>query len=286
MGKTQERMKAELELRRYSKSTQDAYLAYAKRFVAHFRRPAEELGEQEVQAFLLHLVRDKKVGEASHKMHVAAIKFLYAEALHRTEVVARIPWPKVSHTLPDILSGSEVLALLEAIASITHRAVVTTAYGAGLRVSEACKLQVADIDSKRMLIHIRQGKRKKDRYVMLAERLLLCLRHYYRCERPEGPWLFPAKNAQRPIGSKGVLGAVKKAACACGITKRVTPHSMRHAFATHLLETGADIRTIQVLLGHGSIRTTVRYTRVSKQHIGRVHSPLDLAGTPRGQVLG
>jgi site-specific recombinase XerD len=279
-------MKAELELRRYSKSTQQAYLRHAEHFVAHFMRPAEAMGEQEVQAFLLHLVRDKKVGEACHKMHVAAIKFLYAEALHRPEVVCRIPWPKVSQTLPDILSGSEVLALLEAIASIQHRAVVTTAYGAGLRVSEACKLQVADIDSKRMLIHVRQGKRKKDRYVMLAEQLLLCLRHYYRSERPKGPWLFPAKDASKPIGSKGVEDAVHKAAEACGITKRVTPHSMRHAFATHLLETGADIRTIQVLLGHGSIRTTVRYTRVSQKHVARVKSPLDLVGTPQGRLLG
>jgi len=286
MGTTQETMKAELELRRYAKSTQDAYLRYAKNFVAHFMRPAEELGEKEIREFLLYLVRDKKIGDAGHKMHVAAINFLYTQALQRPEVVVRIPWPKVPRKLPDILSGSEVLALLKAIEAIKHRAVVTTAYGAGMRVSEACKLRVGDIDSKRMLIHIRQSKRKKDRYVMLGEQLLLCLRQYYRSERPKGPWLFPGKRAGKPIGSRGVQEAVRKAAEACGISKRVTPHSMRHAFATHLLETGTDIRTIQVLLGHGSIRTTTSYTRGSKRHVGRVKSPLDLAGTQQGHVLG
>ncbi|MBC8426040.1 site-specific integrase [bacterium] len=286
MGKTQQEMKAELQLRRYADSTQDNYLRYAKHFVAHFMRPAEEMGEKEIREFLLYLVRDKKVGDACHKLYVASIKFLYAEALQRPEEVVRIPWPKVARKLPDILSGSEVLALLKAIESIKYRAIVTTAYGAGMRVSEACKLQVADIDSKRMLLHIRQGKRKKDRYVMLAEQLLLCLRHYYLSERPTGPWLFPGKDAGKPIGSRGVSDAVREAAESCGIRKRVTPHSMRHAFATHLLETGTDIRTIQVLLGHGSIRTTTIYTRVSKRHVARVKSPLDLAGTERGQVLG
>jgi len=286
MGTTQDKMKAELELRRYAKSTQDAYLRYAKNFVVHFMRPAEEMGEKEIREFLLHLVRDKKIGDAGHKMYVAAISFLYTQALQRPEEMVTIPWPKVPRTLPDILSGSEVLSLLEAIESIKHRAVVTTAYGAGMRISEACKLQVGDIDSKRMLIHIRQSKRKRDRYVMLGERLLLCLRQYYRSERPKGPYLFPGKHADKPTGSRGVQGAVRKAAEACGISKRVTPHSMRHAFATHLLETGTDIRTIQVLLGHGSIRTTTIYTRVSKRHVGRVKSPLDLVGTQQGHVLG
>ena len=286
MGTTKDKMKAELELRRYAKSTQDAYLRYAKHFVAHFKRPAEEMGEKEIRQFLLYSIRDKKIRDSKHKMYVAALSFLYSEVLHRPEEMVKIPWPKVARKLPDILSGSEVLALLKAIEAIKHRAVVTTAYGAGMRVSEACKLRVTDIDSKRMVIHLRQGKRKKDRYVMLGEQLLLCLRQYYRSERPKGPWMFPGKRAGVPVGSRGIQQAVHKAAEACGISKRVTPHSMRHAFATHLLETGTDIRTIQMLLGHSSIRTTTIYTQVSKRHVARVKSPLDLAGTQQGHVLG
>jgi integrase/recombinase XerD len=286
MGFTRDRMKADLELRRYSKSTQDTYLRCAKHFVAHFMRPAQELGNKEVRAFLLHQVQDKKISESKHKAYVAAIKFLYNITLNRPEDVVNIPWPKVSRTLPDILGGSEVLILLEAITSIKHRAIVTTAYGAGMRVSEACMLQTRDIDSKRMLIHIRKGKKKRDRYVMLGDRLLDCLRQYYRAERPQGIFLFPGKTADKPIGSKAVQNAVHMAAEACGIRKKVTPHSMRHAFATHLLDAGTDIRTIQALLGHSSIRTTTIYTHVSTKHVARTKSPLDLAGTPQGRVLG
>jgi len=286
MGKTYDTMKAEMELRRYAPSTQDAYLRYAKQFVAHYRRPAEEMGEREIRAFLLYVVRQQKAGDARHKMFVAAIKFLYAEALKRPEEVVGIPWPKVARKLPDILSGSEVAALLSAITSLKQRAVVTTAYGAKMRISEACTLRIEDIDSARMLIHIRQGKRKKDRYVMLAQRLLLCLRQYYRHQRPEGPLLFPGRQADRPMCAKTVRKAVREAVEACGIRKRVTPHSLRHAFATHLLETGTDLRTIQALLGHSSIRTTTVYTRVSRRHIGTVQSPLDVVGTDKGRVLG
>ena len=261
-------------------------LAYAKNFVAYFMRPAETLGEAEIREFLLHLVRKKIVGEAGHKTYVAAIKFLYVHTLGRPEEVVRIPWPKVPRKLPDILSGSEVLALLETIESIKHRAIVTTAYGAGMRVSEACTLQIADIDSKRNLIHIRKAKRGKDRYVMLSERLLLCLREYYRAERPNGTYLFPGQHPHKPICPKGVQEAVREAAEVCEISKKVTPHSLRHAFATHLLETGTDIRTIQALLGHASIRTTTMYTQVSRQHVGRTKSPLDLLGTQEVKPLG
>ncbi|RLA17234.1 MAG: integrase [Gammaproteobacteria bacterium] len=286
MGSTQDKMKADLELRRYSKSTQDNYLRYAKKFVAYFMRPAEQMGETEIRTFLLYQLREKKISDAGHKMYVAAIKFLYNHTIERPEEVVKIPWPKVPRKLPDILSGSEVLTLLDAIPFIKTRAIVTTAYGTGMRVSEACNLLIADIDSKRMLIHIREGKRNRDRYVMLGKQLLLCLRHYFKTEHPKGPCLFPGQQTDQPICSKSVQEAVRKAAKACGINKRVTPHSMRHAFATHLLETGADIRTIQVLLGHGSIRTTTIYTQVSKKHVARVTSPLDLVGTPQGQVLG
>ena len=208
-------------------------------------------------------------------MHVAALRFLYTTTLRRPEEVVRIPWPKVPRTLPDILSRDEVLRLLDRVGNIKHRAVLSCAYGAGLRITEACSLTVKDLDSQRGLIHVRKGKRQLDRYVMLSERLLLLLREYWRQVRPEPPLLFPGEVSGQPISPRTVRESLKKAAVGLGIQKRVTPHSLRHAFATHLLEAGTDIRVIQALLGHGSIRSTQRYTAVSRRHVGRVKSPLD-----------
>ena len=164
--------------------------------------------------------------------------------------------------------------------------VVTTAYGAGLRVSEACRLQVQDIDGKRGLIHVRLGKGGKDRYVMLSQRLLGLLRQYWVAVRPSGEWLFPGRKPGKPLTPSAVRRALNVAVKAAKLKKRVTVHVLRHSFATHLLETGTDIRLIQVLLGHASIRTTARYAQVSTTHIGRVKSPLDLLGTKQGAVLG
>jgi integrase/recombinase XerD len=160
-----------------------------------------------------------------------------------------------------------------------------TAYGAGLRISEACALKTADIDSKRMLLYIREGKGSKDRYVMLSERLLDVLRTYWKVARPVGPFLFPGTIPGRPITTGAVQRVLHEVVARSGFTKRVTAHSLRHGFATHLLETGEDIRTTQRLLGHASIQTTARYTKVTERHIGRTKSPLDLIGTEKGHVL-
>jgi len=287
MSKTRDAMLADLELRRYRPSTKKEYLRCAGNFVLHYMRPAEELGEVEVRAFLLHLVRVRKASAFVHKMHVAAIRFLYTITLRRPEVVHWLPWPKVPRSLPVVLSGSEVLALLEAVESPKYRAIVMCAYGSGLRVSEACALTPADIDSKRMLIHVRDGKRSRDRYVMLGERLLEALRTWWRVERPaRESYLFSGAEAGSHASPKTVQFVVRKAAIAAGLEKRTTPHVLRHSFATHLLESGTDIRVIQVLLGHGSIRTTARYTHVSAAHVGRTKSPLDLLGTEAGKPLG
>lgn len=159
------------------------------------------------------------------------------------------------------------------------------AYGAGLRVSEACRLGVGDIDSRRGLIHVRDGKGGKDRFVMLSTRLLAVLREYWRAARPSGPYLFPGMDGAQPIDRHAVNRALRQAAVDAGIAKKVTPHSLRHAFATHLLEAGTDIRTIQVLLGHASISTTARYAKVSQRHVGRTTSPLDVLGTEEGRKL-
>jgi len=275
MGQLRDKMRDDLKLRRYRPGTIDQYLRCAGHFAAYHRRPPSEMGEPEVRQFLMHLVDEKKVGAASHKMHVAAIKFLYGVTLDHPELAVRLPWPKVESKLPDILDGTEVVRLLDAMASLKHRMVAMTAYGAGLRISEACSLRATDIDSRRGLIHVRDGKRGRDRFVMLAQRLLGCLREYWKAARPKGPELFPGRNPGSTISPDAVQSAIRQAVQRAGLKKRVTPHILRHSFATHLLEQGEDIRTIQVLLGHGSIRTTARYTRVSQRHVGRTQSPLD-----------
>jgi len=286
MGQLRDKMKADLKLRRYRPGTVDNYLWCARKFVAFHRRPPAEMGEAEIRQYLLHLVEEKQIGPAGHKMHVAALKFLYGVTLGRPEEAVRVPWPKVPVKLPDILDGSEVERLFEAVESIQHRAIVMTAYGAGLRISEACALRVGDIDSKRGVIHVRDGKRGRDRFVMLSPRLLGCLRQYWRAVRPKGPELFPGGAARGVVSPKTVRAALRKAVAKAGITKRVTPHVLRHCFATHLLERGTDLRVIQVLLGHGSIRTTARYTQVSTRHIARTRSPLDRRGRKGQRTVG
>jgi integrase/recombinase XerD len=274
MGEIYDRMLGDLKLKNYSTSTQKNYLLYARCFVRHHMRSPVQMGEREIRDYLLSLaLREAK--PAVLKMSVASLRFLYGVTLRRPEEVAWLDWPKVPRHLPDILSREEVEALLAAVQPLLHRAIIMTAYGAGLRISEACRLQTTDIDGKRGLIHVRDGKRGRDRYVMLSPRLLGCLREYYRQTRPPGPHLFPGQNRRRPITSGPVAHAMKRALKKVGINKRITMHGLRHAFATHLLEAGTDIRVIQVLLGHSSIRTTARYAHVSGRHIATVQSPLD-----------
>lgn len=291
MGQLRDRMYQDLKLRGYKPKTITEYLRWGRLYAAHFRCSPEEMGELEVRGFLMHQLEGKKVKPASHKMAVAGLRFLYGVTLGRPEVAVRIPWPKVPHTLPDILDGTEVLALLDALPSMKHRAVVMTTYAAGLRIGEACSLRTTDLDSKRGLIHIRAGKGGRDRYVMLSPQLLLFLRQYWKLGRAqkesmdpqksekedatEGSLLFPGDTWTGYVSADAVRKALHEAADRLGLKKRVTPHILRHSFATHLLEAGEDIRTIQVLLGHRSIRTTARYAQVSKHHIGRTHSPLD-----------
>jgi integrase/recombinase XerD len=286
MGTIREKMTADLELRGRTEHTKRAYLRCAYNFVAHYRRPPTEMGAQEIRGFILHLLTEQKAKPATHHMYVAALKFLYEVTLGRPEEVAELPWPKRPQKLPDILTGEEVERLFAEVRSLKHRAILMTAYGAGLRISEACTLRTADIDSKRMLIHVHAGKGAKDRYVMLGDRLLSVLRAYWKSARPKGEFLFAGKIAGRPITTHAVQRTMPELVHRCGFNKRISAHSLRHGFATHLLETGHDIRTIQRLLGHASIHTTVRYTKVTERHIGSVRSPLDLIGTEAGRVLG
>ena len=276
MGRLRDQMLSDLSLKNYSENTIQAYLRCCRNLAKHSRRSPDELQEQEIREFLFHLVRERKVSASDLRMHVAAIKFLYRISLRMPEKVDQIPWPKTPQKLPEVLTKEEVLALLDQIRSLKHRAIITTAYAAGMRISEVCRLRVlADIDSERMLINIRGGKGGKDRWVMLSDRLLTLLREYWKQTRPAGPFLFPGQNPDRPISPSSVREVFKKAVRAAGISRPVTFHTLRHSFATHLLESGTDLRVIQALLGHGSIRTTTRYTHVSTRLIRLTKSPLD-----------
>ena len=278
MGATYQKMAQDLALKNLARGTREQYLQCCCRFVRYHMRPPEKMGLGEVKDYLGHLLRQGASPEKL-KMHVAGLKFLYGVTFDREQVAKKIPWPKVPHRKPDILSLSEVERLLDAAwsASLLVTVVAMAAYGAGLRISEACRLRPTDIDSDRMLIHVRLGKGNKDRFAMLSERLLKMLRGYWvkaRLSDRKG-WLFPGRKSGRPLSPSAITKALHEAAKKAGITKKVTPHLLRHSFATHLLEDGVDLRVIQELLGHASIRSTVRYTHVSKKHIASVKSPLD-----------
>jgi len=277
MGQLRDKMHQDLKLRGYKSGTARKYLGHIHKFVAHFMRCPTTMGEDQIRTFLLHLMEEEHASPSTVANHVAALRFLYGVTLGRPEVAVLIPYPKVPHTLPDILSSQEVMALLDALGSVKYRAIVTTMYAAGLRISEACSLKPGDIDSQRMLIHVRLGKRGRDRFVMLSQKLLELLRVYWTMARPPGIYLFTGATKRGHVGPEAVRHALREAARRVGLQKRVTPHALRHSFATHLLEDGADLRTIQVLLGHGSIRSTARYTHVSERHIRATPSPLDRA---------
>jgi site-specific recombinase XerD len=244
------------------------------------------MGKEEVREYLLHLKEQRKLGASHLNVTVCALKFLYRVTLERPEVMASFTGPKPAPKLPTILSGTEIEALFAGMEAIKYRAVLMTAYGAGLRISETCALEVQDIDSRRMGIHVRNGKGGRQRYVMLSERLLLVLREYWKHTRPARPYLFPGDRPNRHVSADSVRTVLRKVAQKLGFEKRVTPHTMRHSFATHLLEAGEDIRVIQVLLGHRSIRSTLLYTQVTPGHITRTKSPLDLLGTKKGAAFG
>ena len=284
MAELRDRMARDLALRNLAAGTREKYLGCCANFVRYHMKSPLQLGEEDIKEFLHRLLL---LGGSPEKlkMYVAGLKFLYGVTLNRPEVVTRIPWPKVSTKRPDILSGTEVARLLEAVASIVPCMVLMTAYGTGLRIAEACSLRVDDIDGKRGLIHVRLGKGGKDRYVMLPERLYRALRGYWARVRPAGAWLFPGMRKGMHLCPEAVRVALKKAVHTTKLKKRVTTHTLRHSFATHLLELGTDIRIIQALLGHESIRTTQGYTHVGAGLVGRVTSPLDVLGKKKGAVL-
>jgi len=278
-----ERMEQDLTLGDYAPGTRTQYLLSVSHFARHFGRSPEKMGQAEVRAYVEHLVKKRKLKPSNLKVQMAGLKFLYGTTLGRPEAVAWMSWPQQRAKLPVVLSGTEVEQLLSAMSTPMFRALAMVMYGAGLRISEACMLQVGDIDAARGVIHVRHGKGNRPRNVMLSPRLLAALRSYWGAARPPQPYLFPGDDPRQPVTPDRVRKAVAAAVEASGLAKRVTPHTLRHCFATHMMETGTDVAVIQALLGHASIRSTMRYTHVSRAHLAKAKSPLDMLGTPEGK---
>ena len=285
MGQVYEKMASDLKLRRYSPRTQKSYLWCAGRFVRHFMRPPADMGSKEITEFLL-FHHERGASASTLKMYVATLRFLYAVTLGRPAEVHNVPWPRVVQKLPAVIERDHVQALLAKIEPLKYRMVVMTAYGTGLRISEILALEIQDVDSKAGIIHVRHGKGNRPRLVPLPQRLLEGLRAYWLAERPSGPLLFPGLAPDKQLCPDTVRRAVHCAAAELGIQRRVTMHAFRHSFATHLLEAGEDLRTIQVLLGHRSIRNTTRYLQVSTRHLASVKSPLDTLGKDEPKLAG
>jgi len=270
-----QRMLEDMSIRNFAENTQLSYVQQVACFARHFGCSPEQLGPEQVREYQRHLIKDRRLTASSVGTATAALRFLYRVTLKRDWTNDDIPMPKKPFKLPVVLSQQEVVLFLSSVASVKHRTILTTLYAAGLRISEATHLLVTDVDSQRMMLRVDQGKCRKDRYVMLSPCLLDTLRSYWKIARPK-PWLFPGDIAGRPITRDAVGQACEKAHRASGIAKPITPHSLRHAFATHLLESGTNVRTIQLLLGHRSLATTSRYLKVATSTVCATTSPLDL----------
>lgn len=273
MSPLRQRMIEDMQVRHLAPKTQSSYVQQVAAFARHFNQSPEGLGLDDIRSYQVYLIH-KKLSASSLTVATAALRFLYRITLKKPWSIEEIPLPKVPQRLPEILSAQEVARLLDCVTDAKHRTILTTAYATGLRISELCHLRVADVDSQRMVLRVEQGKGQKDRYVMLSPRLLEQLRAYWRRYRPKH-WLFPGQGDDQPLDKGAIERACQKACGLAGIPKHITPHSLRHAFAVHLLEGGADLRTIQLLLGHRSLNTTARYLRMATQTVCKAISPLE-----------
>ena len=276
------RMLEEMQLRNLSTETQRNYIHHIAQFAQHYKLSPDRLGLDEVRNYRLYLLEEKLMAPQTVNGFVAAAKFFYTQVLD-------MPWlnelcyAQVPVKLPVVLSAEEIDLFFSAVGLAKHRAVLMLCYGSGLRIAEAVSLQVGDIDGKRMLVRVRQGKGGHDRYSVISARMLRILREYWKIQQPK-KWLFPSTGADEHIHPNTIRQICHDACQITGITKRITPHVLRHSFATHLLENGTDTRVIQVLLGHRRIDTTARYTSVTPRTLGQVESPFDAssaAGLPQ-----
>lgn len=281
MTQLRKAMLEELQRRNMSKITTRIYLHAVEEFANYFKTPPDRLGLEHVRQYQAHLFTDRKLEPVSVMQQLSALKFFYMKTLKRPWMSQDMPAPKQAERLPEILSREEVERLIESASSRLHRICILTLYATGLRREELVQLEINDVDSSRMLIRVRQGKGRKDRYVMLSPRLLTELRDYWRSANPKPrTYLFPSQgtrpDCEVPLEGRSVWNAVHEAAQRAGLEKRVHPHTLRHCFATHMLENGADLRSIQLLLGHADLKTTSRYLHLSQRHLQAAPSPLEL----------
>ena len=279
MTRLRKMMVEELHRRNYSQHTTRYYIRTVEDFARHFNCPPDRLGLRHIREYQAELFQKRKLSPGTVANRLAALRFFYIKTLKKAWSIAETPYPKKNHRLPAILSQEEVVRLIDAAGTPFHRTLLMTLYATGLRCAELTRLKVSDIDSKRMVIHVQGGKGRKDRDVMLSPKLLNELReHWRRLPRKTSNWLFPGNRwhtADHSIDTKTVWHACDEAAKRAGLKKAVHPHTLRHCFATHLLEAGADLRTIQILLGHQSLKETTIYLHLSKRHLRATPSPLD-----------
>ncbi len=279
MTALRQKMINDMTLRRLSPNTQTAYISAVAGLARYYKQSPERINNQMIQDYLLHLMQERKLQWSSCNVIVCGLRFFYTHTLGMDSMFLSIPPRKKVYQLPEILSTEEIERLFAAVSNQKHRTLLMTTYAAGLRVSEVVNLKLTDIDSKRMMIRVRQGKGSKDRYTILSERLLKELRIYWKKYRPS-QWLFSGRNQKRPMKVYSAPKIYYKAKDKAGIKKGKGIHTLRHCFATHLLEAGVDLRTIQVLMGHSSIMTTVVYLKVTRKQISQTQSPLDLLNIP------
>ena len=281
MGRLHDRMEQDLILRQLAPATRRNYLLYCRKFAVYYGRSPEELGETEVREYLLYLIQVEQASYAAYRQVVAALKFLYTVTLGQTGVVDRIPFPRHQrNNFPEVLRQDQILRLFAALRRLKYRALLMTCYAAGLRISEACQLRVEDIDSQRMVIRVRYAKGNKQRYTVLSPKLLKILREYWKHDRPED-WLFPGRGRSGHVTAETVRRAFRRACEEVDLKRCYTPHTLRHSFATHLLESGTELVVIQALLGHNSPETTATYAHVRTDHIAKVTSPFDFLPPPQ-----
>jgi site-specific recombinase XerD len=279
-----EDMRIDLAVRDLRPNTIETYLRYAAKFTKEIGKPLDQVDRDDVRQYLLALLA-RGVRAPTRNLALAAIRFLYSTTLRRHDVTDGIRRARTRSRIPVILSGTEAAQLLTGIRSVTHRAMVAVLYGTGLRVSEMCRLRIEDVDSRRMLLRVADGKTGQ-RCARLTPGVLAALRAHYRVRRPKGPYLFPGRPADKPVTRVAVAKALAKITQELGLRKRVHPHALRHAFAVHLLELGTDLRTVQLLLGHRCISSTARYLQLSHAQLARAPSPLDVLGTAHARLLG
>lgn len=265
----------DLQLWNRSENTIRAYVRAVRQLAEFYGKSPDKISREQVREYLLYLVRERRVSRSTYNVALSAIRFLFHRTLKREAILAGIPCPRGPQKLPVVLSLEEMFQFFGAIHNIKHRATLMTAYDAGLRVSEVISLRLEDIDSQRMVIHVRNGKGRKERYVNLSERLLVVLREYWKACKPR-TWLFPGKIPGRHICSCSIYRVCGQACQRAGLKKQASTHTMRHSYATHLLDAGTNLRVLQILLGHKSIRTTATYTHVSKEALKAAPSALDL----------